>query len=78
MSRVRMAYVLAFFGILITTGGCAETVTAPEAATLNEAAISARKAPVSGDTTIVTSPETEATTMGGVILVGGEQRVSEP
>lgn len=32
MSRVRMAYALGCFGILITTGGCAESATAPEAA----------------------------------------------
>ena len=31
MPRVRISYVLAFFGILITTGGCAESATAPSA-----------------------------------------------
>lgn len=32
MSRVRLGYALACLGILITTGGCAESATAPEAA----------------------------------------------
>lgn len=31
MSRVRMGYALALLGILITTGGCAESATAPAA-----------------------------------------------
>ena len=31
MSRVRLAYILGLLGILITTGGCAESATAPEA-----------------------------------------------
>jgi hypothetical protein len=33
MSRVRISYALACLGILITTGGCAESVTAPAAVT---------------------------------------------
>lgn len=35
MSRVRVSYVLAFFGILITTGGCSSSATAPEAASVD-------------------------------------------
>lgn len=31
MSRVRLAYAVACFGILITTGGCSSSATAPEA-----------------------------------------------
>lgn len=31
MSRVRLGYALACLGILITTGGCAESATAPAA-----------------------------------------------
>lgn len=31
MSRVRFGYALACLGILITTGGCAESATAPSA-----------------------------------------------
>jgi hypothetical protein len=34
MSRVRLSYVLAFFGILITTGGCSSSATAPEGANI--------------------------------------------
>lgn len=45
MSRVRMLYALACAGILITTGGCAEMATAPEAASAERAAVSAKKAP---------------------------------
>jgi hypothetical protein len=45
MSRVRMLYALACAGILITTGGCAGSATAPEAATAEQSAVSAKKAP---------------------------------
>jgi hypothetical protein len=38
MSSVRIGYVLASFGILITTGGCAESATAPEAASFEVSA----------------------------------------
>jgi hypothetical protein len=34
MSRTRLSYTLAFLGILITTGGCANSATAPEAASV--------------------------------------------
>lgn len=33
MTRVRIGYALACLGILITTGGCAQSATAPTAAT---------------------------------------------
>jgi hypothetical protein len=35
MPRVRISYVLAFFGILITTGGCSSSATAPEGASID-------------------------------------------
>lgn len=38
MSRVRIGYALACLGILITTGGCAESATAPEAASIEASA----------------------------------------
>jgi hypothetical protein len=38
MSRVRFGYALACLGILITTGGCAESATAPEAASVEASA----------------------------------------
>ena len=43
MSRVRIGYALACLGILITTGGCAGSATAPEAATAERAVASERK-----------------------------------
>lgn len=78
MSRVRMAYVVAFFGILITTGGCAESVTAPQAASVGGAGISAKRDAAPADSTVTaSSSDNDVSTMGGVILVGGG-RVSEP
>ena len=38
MSRVRLGLALAFCGILITTGGCSSSATAPEAASFDYAA----------------------------------------
>lgn len=38
MSRVRLGLALAFCGILITTGGCSNSATAPEAASYDFAA----------------------------------------
>ena len=35
MSRSRLAYAVALLGILITTGGCAGSATAPEAASVD-------------------------------------------
>ncbi len=73
MSRVRLAHALALLGILITTGGCAESATAPEA-TLNGAALEAK----SSTTTPAPTPPTESdseegtvTTMDGHIVGGG-------
>ncbi|WP_420129323.1 hypothetical protein [Longimicrobium sp.] len=40
MSRLRTLYALACAGILITTGGCAEMATAPEAATAEQGSVS--------------------------------------
>ena len=65
MSRARLVYALAFFGILITTGGCGSSATAPEAA-IDGAAFSAKKAP--SDSTV---SDDGVTTMGGVFLPGG-------
>lgn len=40
MSRFRLGTIAALAGILITTGGCAGTPTAPEAATVRGASVS--------------------------------------
>lgn len=53
MSRFRLVYALAFFGILITTGGCSSSATAPEAATSERAGINANRSSQPG------SPEEE-------------------
>ncbi|HEY0020953.1 MAG TPA: hypothetical protein VGC13_31920 [Longimicrobium sp.] len=67
MSRVRVSYVLAFFGILISTGGCSNSATAPEAATAERVEASSRKAPEPVEET-----ETgEVTVQSGYISVGG-------
>ncbi|HEX5870991.1 MAG TPA: hypothetical protein VFY65_11265 [Longimicrobium sp.] len=34
MSRARIGYIIACFGILITTGGCSSSATAPEGASI--------------------------------------------
>jgi hypothetical protein len=60
MSRARVSYVLAFFGILITTGGCSSSATAPEAATAERAGVSTGKAP---------APVEETATEGGDVTV---------
>lgn len=55
MSRVRMIYALACCGILITTGGCAESATAPEAVSTEASFAKVRSdstAPNPGDVTI--------------------------
>lgn len=64
MSRARVSYVLAFFGILITTGGCSSSATAPEAATAERAEASAAKAPAP-------TPVEETETQGGDVTVQG-------
>jgi hypothetical protein len=38
MSRARIGYALACLGILITTGGCGSSATAPEAASIEASA----------------------------------------
>jgi hypothetical protein len=71
-----MLYALACAGILITTGGCAESATAPEAANIEASANRSKKAPTTEPST--TEPtDSEVSTMGGMILVGGG-RASEP
>jgi hypothetical protein len=73
MSRVRLAYALALLGILITTGGCAESATAPEA-TLRGAALEAKSSKPAEPTDPVVEPEEETgtmTTMDGHIVGGG-------
>lgn len=80
MSRVRLAYALALLGILITTGGCAESATAPEA-TLQGAARADFKVyqPVVDPTGPVAEPEDETaitTQSSGFISTGS--RSEEP
>jgi hypothetical protein len=70
MSRFRLGSIAAFAGILITTGGCAGSATAPEAATARGTAVSQAKTTKPAPT----PPEagTEAfMDDGGVILNGG-------
>lgn len=66
MSRVRMLYALACLGILITTGGCANSATAPEAATAERAEASAKKAPAPAP-----GEESEITIQSGYLEGGG-------
>jgi hypothetical protein len=69
MSRFRFGYALACFGILITTGGCAGSATAPEAATADRAVASEKKAPAPAP---APAPgEGEVTIQSGYISVGG-------
>lgn len=78
MSRVRIGYALACLGILITTGGCAESATAPEAASI-EASANRFTNPTTADD-VAANPvkpaptadtSTEISSFGGVILSGG-------
>jgi len=72
MSRARLSYVLAFFGILITTGGCSSSATAPEAATAKGATVSAKKAPAPEETPgAPESSDGEITTMTSGHIAGG-------
>jgi hypothetical protein len=74
MSRVRMLYALACAGILITTGGCAGSATAPEAATAEQAPASAKKAPAPApDPTTDSTEESDgdASIQSGFITGGG-------
>ncbi|HEU0298351.1 MAG TPA: hypothetical protein VFR37_02830 [Longimicrobium sp.] len=73
MSRVRLAYALALLGILITTGGCAESATAPEA-TLRGAALESKSSKPAEPTDPVAEPEEETgtiTTMDSGWMTGG-------
>jgi hypothetical protein len=65
MSRVRMLYALACAGILITTGGCAESATAPSAVS---AEASQKKAPAPAPAPV---EETEITVQSGYLEGGG-------
>jgi hypothetical protein len=76
MSRVRLGYALACLGILITTGGCAESATAPSAANV-EASADRSTNPTTADDGAVApvkpapASDTDVTVSGGVILSGG-------
>ena len=72
MSRARLSYVLAAFGILITTGGCSSSATAPEAATV-EVSANRFSNPTQRDSAAepTSSGDGDATVSGGVIMIGG-------
>jgi hypothetical protein len=70
MSRVRFGYFVACFGILITTGGCAGSATAPEAATAESALASEKKAPAPAPAP-APGEETEITIQSGYLEGGG-------
>lgn len=76
MSRARLSYVLAVLGILITTGGCANSATAPEAANI-EASQNRSKNPSDRDSVATTpsSQDGDATTMSGGFLTGGSRSI---
>jgi outer membrane lipoprotein-sorting protein len=66
-----MVYALACLGILITTGGCAESATAPSAASIEASANRSRK-PAPADSVVTTTTTSEDISIsGGVILNGG-------
>lgn len=75
MSRVRIGYALACLGILITTGGCAGSATAPEAATAERAVASEKKAttsdPAPAPTPVPDEEETVITVQSGYLEGGG-------
>jgi len=71
MSRARIVYALACCGILITTGGCAESATAPEAASIEASANRSKKATPADSMAASPSSDDGASVMGGVILNGG-------
>lgn len=72
MNRVRLAHALALLGILITTGGCAESATAPEA-TLPGTALEAKSSTTPpAPTPPVTEPgEGDASTTDSGWMTGG-------
>jgi hypothetical protein len=63
-----MLYALACAGILITTGGCAEMATAPEAATAERATAGAKNAPAPAP---APGEEEEITIESGYLEGGG-------
>lgn len=78
MSRFRLGTIAALAGILITTGGCAGSATAPEAATVRGASVSNGRAtnPTERDNAAEGrgNSGTEAdefSASGGYITVGG-------
>jgi hypothetical protein len=75
MSRARVSYVLAFFGILITTGGCSSSATAPEAATAERVEASNGKAPAPAPVEETESGEMTTTSSG---FISGGGRTSAP
>jgi hypothetical protein len=78
MSRVRLAYALALLGILITTGGCAESATAPEATLRGTAAAEARSSrPATPADSVVTPNSGDDVSITSGHIVGGG-RASEP
>lgn len=70
MSRARLSYALAFLGILITTGGCANSATAPEAANV-EVSQNRSSNPTSRDSVATPPSEGDVSPTGGVLLPGG-------
>lgn len=70
MSRVRVLYALACAGILITTGGCNSSATAPEAATAERSTASAKKAPAPAPAP-APGEEDEITIQSGYLEGGG-------
>lgn len=70
MSRVRLAYALALLGILITTGGCAESATAPEA-TLRGAAPSEVRSRTTAPSDSVSTDDGTISTMDSGYIAGG-------
>jgi hypothetical protein len=70
-----MLYALACLGILITTGGCAESATAPEAASIEASASRSKKTAPTEDS----SGGTEDTyTVSGGLLNGGGRAAEAP
>lgn len=72
MSRVRLISALAFLGILITTGGCSSSATAPEAATAERAGINAVRSSEPGSSEEEKPAKEDGVTIqSGYISVGG-------
>jgi hypothetical protein len=76
MSRVRFGYAIACFGILITTGGCAESATAPSAANIEASANHGKKPTPSDSASVETGGDGVYTTSSGFITGGG--RAEQP